>query len=314
MRMRIGLAALLLIGCSALPSVAQEPVYTDNVVIVLDGSGSMKQKMRRAGVTKMNAAKSALHQVLAQMPETTHVGVIAFSSGAKRPWLAPLGKMDLPRVRQAIDGLMPDGGTPLGRYMKLGADRLLEQRAAQYGYGTYRVLVVTDGEADDADLVNKYTADIIARGITVDVIGVEMSSDHTLATRVHSYRRADDPESLRSAIAEVFAEVSAAGDADTAAEDAFAIIAPLPSGVAVAMVRSLATSGNEPIGQKPKVVSQPRAPRGGMDAGKSHTVPFPLVPERKSGLLSVLLNACFVGVVVIVVLGIVVAVLKRGRR
>ena len=84
--------------------------------------------------------------------------------------------------------------------MKRGADALLKAREKQFGYGTYRLLIVTDGEAGDPRLVESFTPDIISRGITIDVIGVEMPSRHTLATRVHSYRNANDPESLRQAI------------------------------------------------------------------------------------------------------------------
>ena len=36
------------------------------------------------------------------------------------------------------------------------------------------------------------------------IIGVNMKSDHTLATKVHSYRRADDPSSLTKAFSDVF--------------------------------------------------------------------------------------------------------------
>ena len=74
-----------------------------------------------------------------------------------------------------------------------------------------------------------------ARGITIDVIGVEMASRHTLATRVHSYRNANNPESLRQAISEVFAEV-ASSDGGTAGEDAFELIADLPEVTASAML------------------------------------------------------------------------------
>ena len=56
-----------------------------------------------------------------------------------------------------------------------------------------QLLVVTDGEANDAGLVDGYTPDIISRGITIDAIGVEMQSRRTLANMVHSYRNADDP-------------------------------------------------------------------------------------------------------------------------
>ena len=138
--------------------------------------------------------------------------------------------------------------------MKRGADVLLDARRKQFGYGTYRLLVVTDGEAGDARLVEAYTPDIISRGITIDCIGVEMASRHTLATKVHSYRNANDPESLKQAISEVFAEV-ASGDAGQTGEDAFELIADLPEATASAMLKSLSTSGNQPIGESPSMRS-----------------------------------------------------------
>ena len=54
-----------------------------------------------------------------------------------------------------------------------------------------------------------------------------MASRHTLATKVHSYRNANDPESLKQAISEVFAEV-ASGDAGPGGENAFELITDLP--------------------------------------------------------------------------------------
>ncbi|MBL4640388.1 MAG: hypothetical protein JKX86_01115, partial [Verrucomicrobiales bacterium] len=97
-----------------------------------------------------------------------------------------------------------------------------------------------------------YTPDIISRGITIDCIGVEMASRHTLATKVHSYRNANDPESLKQAISEVFAEV-ASGDAGPGGENAFELIADLPEATASAMLKSLSTSGNQPIGEVPSM-------------------------------------------------------------
>jgi hypothetical protein len=235
----------------ASPASAQE-VYRDNVVIVLDASGSMAKPMRATGTPKMDAAKTALKEVLRQVPETTHIGVLVFSArNIQDDWIYPLGPRDDAALLAAIDAPMPRHGTPLGQYMKTGADRLLQERAKQYGYGTYRLLVVTDGEASDTQLVNKYTPEIMARGITVDVIGVDMRGKHTLATQVHSYRSADDPDSLKQAVQDVFAEISSDSNAD-ADEDAFDLIASIPFEVAEGMLVALATSGNNPIGESPK--------------------------------------------------------------
>ncbi len=242
-------ACLAVFSVAAAPSVAQQ-VYRDNVVIVLDASGSMRKPMRATGTQRMDAAKSALKAVLQQVPESTHIGLLVFSaSNVENDWVYRLGPRDDAALLSSIDLPQPGAGTPLGKYMKIAADRLLEERAKQFGYGTYRLLVVTDGQASDTQRVERYTPEIMARGITVDVIGVDMGERHTLATKVHSYRSADDPDSLKQAVQDVFAEISSDSAAD-ADEDVFAITADIPIKVAESMLASLAVSGNSPIGER----------------------------------------------------------------
>jgi len=252
-----GLACLgLWVGASA---CAQN--YYDNVVIVLDASGSMKDPLPGSNVQKMAAAKTALKTVLQQVPASTRVGLLVFSARNLRDeWVYPLGPQQPEELLKAIDLPEPQGSTPLGKYLKLGADRLLDERAKQFGYGTYRLLVVTDGEAQDQNLVDRYAPDVMSRGITLDVIGVGMRTDHTLATRVHSYRRANDPEALQRAVAEVLAEVSRPKN-DQAMGEGFDLIAPIPVEVASAAITALATSGNHPIGERPRAAA-PAAPAG----------------------------------------------------
>lgn len=243
----------ILIGLLAgpVPSFGDDFVLDNkNVVIILDASGSMDKRMRSSSISKMEAAKEALREVLKRVPTDTHIGLLVFSGkNISNDWLYPLGPRDDARLIEAIGRPQPGGTTPLGAYIKKGGDRLLQQRARQHGYGTYRLLIVTDGEAQDQDLVDRYFPELIARGITTDVIGVDMETTHTLATRAHSYRRADDPASLKRAVAEVFAEVADTGS-DTAGEEAFAEVASLPDEMAVDMLNALSASGNQPIGQE----------------------------------------------------------------
>jgi Mg-chelatase subunit ChlD len=113
------------------PVSAQEAV--DNVVIVLDGSGSMAGSLPGSKMNKMTAAKAALKQVLKSVPESTHIGLLVFSAkGVETDWIYPLGPRDDAKLMQAIDRPQPGGGTPLGAYLKKGTDRLLEERAKQF--------------------------------------------------------------------------------------------------------------------------------------------------------------------------------------
>ncbi|MDP7420710.1 MAG: VWA domain-containing protein [bacterium] len=227
-----------------------DSVYIDNVVIVLDASGSMNVWMNNSSLSKMDVAKSALLDVLQHIPDSTNIGLLVFSGhGVDDEWVYPLGPRDDAKLTRAIKSPQPAGGTPLGEYIKKGTNRLLDARNSQHGYGSYRLLIVTDGEATDKHLVEIYTPEVIARGITVDVIGVNMAGDHTLATKVHSYRRANDPAALRQAIAEVFAEVSDSDAGGVAEEEAFEIIKSIPGEIAMSMLETLSASGNYPIGK-----------------------------------------------------------------
>ena len=114
--------------------------------------------------------------------------------------------------------------------------------------------MITDGKAGDAHLVDTYTPAIMNRQIRVDVIGVDMSEDHMLATVVDSYRRADNPEQLIEAVSKILAETpSSTIDAD---EDLFELIQPLTNELARGMIEALSTvPSNQPIGLKS--VSEP---------------------------------------------------------
>jgi uncharacterized protein YegL len=291
------LAAFLLAGGAG----AQE-VYLDNVVIVLDASGSMCNNMRGANIQKLAAAKAAIKEVIKTIPATTQVGLLVFN-GKADGWAYPLGPRDDEKMLSAVASLTADGGTPLGAYMKTGADKLLESRKSQYGYGSYRLLIVTDGEASDPKLVEAYTPDIIARGIVTDVIGVDMASDHTLATRVHSYRRANDPDSLRQAIREVFAEVGKTFDGK-ASEDAFAELAGFPTELALATISALASSGNQPIGEQPAGIAEP-------EPVKTADQPAPALVQHPKSAEN---NSSGWNTAVIIVIFIVIASSLRRRR
>lgn len=224
-------------------SGAEDALHADNIVVILDASGSMKDRFSRdRTLTKMDAAKAALREVLAKVPAETHIGLLVFSGANVRDdWVYPLGSVDMPRLIAAIDLPRPSGGTPLGKYIRIGANRLLAQREKQYNYGSYRLLVVTDGEASDARKVRLYTPEVLNRQIRVDVIGVDMKTEHMLANMVDSYRRADNPGELVAAVSQILAETTDAPGTDISSEEVFEAIAPLSSEIALDLIQRLTT-------------------------------------------------------------------------
>ena len=217
---------------------------SDSVVIVLDDSGSMNRIMK-GGVPRIAAAKKAIDAVLKQFPADTKLGLLLLNGDrAKQHWAIPLGHLSVPQATRKVDSVVADGGTPLGDRMREGADALLQLREKQI-YGNYRLLIVTDGEATDANLLALYLPDVLSRGLMVDAIGVDMQQNHSLATRVHSYRRADDDAALSKAIQEVFAEKVDSNAANSNAD--FALLQALDNGTAKEALIALSRPNNTPI-------------------------------------------------------------------
>lgn len=249
-RSRMAATAMLAIGV-ALGATWQVTSAAQNVVVLVDDSGSMDGAMSSdRNVRRIDAAKDALRAVLQQVPDDAKVGVLALNTpGADGRWLIPLGPLDRSALQSAIELLRAQGGTELGANMKVAADGLLELRDKQL-YGDYRLLIVTDGEAQDAQLVDRFLPEIRRRGLTVDVIGVSMEEDHSLATRVDAYRRANDASSLQLAIEASMAEsLLDPNDPDEAAD--FELLAAIPDEIAVAAIQALTQVDNRPIGSAP---------------------------------------------------------------
>ncbi|MEO0530404.1 MAG: vWA domain-containing protein [Planctomycetota bacterium] len=247
-----------------------------NVVVILDNSGSMTARMP-GGDTRIAAAKRSLQTVLDKTPATARVGVVLLNPPRiGEPWLVPLGPIDPEPVRQAVRGIVAGGPTPLGAAMKTAADALLGLRDQQR-YGSYKLLIVSDGEANDRRLVERYLPEAQARGLLIDVIGVAMAQQHSLATRANTYRNAADPASLEQAISAVVLGESATDSGD-AGESDFEVLEPLPAELATASLAALTSLANEPIGQQnfqappgppgpPTPAPQPNAPQGDADRG-----------------------------------------------
>lgn len=283
------LLGFMLIAAPPVEAAAdQSPAGEDNVVILLDGSGSMRYNMGSTGQTRIDTARAALRKVLETIDDGTRIGLLVFNERLADKWVHPLGPLDRKSLSRSLGTISPLGGTPLGEYLRTAANALLEAREKNMGYGTYRMIVVTDGEADDSRDVDRIVPQIMGRGLTVDVIGVAMKQSHTLATKVNSYRRADDPEALVKALKEVFAEIQAGPGGDGASID-FSAIEPIGGEMAIGMLQALGNSGNSPVGTKAKQADAAAAGTSNPPGAQKKSPPKPSGETYGYGLLFVVI-------------------------
>ncbi|MDO8622033.1 MAG: VWA domain-containing protein, partial [bacterium] len=255
------------------PTAASKSAH-DCVVVVFDDSGSMNEPF--SGGSRLHAAKRGLKVVLRSVPSTTWVGLLAINAG----WLYPINPLDLARINGIIDEMDTPGGTPLARNIKAGADALMAERAKQFGYGSYRLLVVTDGEeTEDQGAIERFPPEVRARGLTLDVIGIGIGQEHALRKHAHTYRGADNPAALETAMREVLAERVDTGD--QTGGDAFELVAGLDPGVAAQAIVALGNMPNYPIGEQPPVASTGSG--GGSSPGAGGGGPTSVGPPNGCG-------------------------------
>ena len=216
------------------------------VAVVLDDSGSMDEPMPGSRRSKRTVAKAALAEVFAALPPAARVGLYTLNETWTRPAedggparetgyeAFAIGEVTPAEAAAAVEQVSAAGNTPLGERLAEAATALAAARS-ENKYGTYRLLIVTDGEASDPGLLDAALPRALGAGLTVDVVGVAMRADHSLATRVDGYRRADDPAALSAALGDVLAESAGPADgADDGAESDYDLIAPLPEPLAAA--------------------------------------------------------------------------------
>ncbi|MFA5987284.1 MAG: vWA domain-containing protein [Candidatus Paceibacterota bacterium] len=174
-----------------------------NFYFVFDDSGSMQGD-------KVEQAKTAVRQALATVPDDgLNLGLAHFSLGSGHE-LVPLGPNNRARFLAAIDGIDAGGYTPLTETIAIALERLVEQYKKQCGYGEYRIVVVTDGEAtgrsiDDTPLLLDEARKVVP-SISLTSIGYQLGSEHALKKYSNRYSEANDGAQLQAALSAELAE------------------------------------------------------------------------------------------------------------
>lgn len=171
-----------------------------NLYFVFDGSGSMDDDC--AGEDKIVGAKNAVHKFMEKVPKEVNLGLYVFDNNGDRE-VVPLASDNKKEFLKAIDDVFANGGTPLAEAIKFGTDQLVKQYQKQFGYGEYKLVVVTDGQAsgipEAAQYATKYKIPIYAIGLCIE-------GDHPLRSYALSYKAADDFKELEKGLEETLSE------------------------------------------------------------------------------------------------------------
>ena len=196
-----------------------EPELTRNFYFIFDGSGSMKKPC--SGMTRMQGAKSTMEKFIQSMPEDINVGLMVFDSTNiatgnvstddeieryyQKKEIIPLGPINKQNFESAIINTVAGGGTPLAGCIYYATDRLIEQYKKQLGYGDYRIIIITDGQADYLKDASVYTYQY---GIPMYTIGLCMNFEHPLKEFSLAYFDAQDFNQLGAALDDAVAETT----------------------------------------------------------------------------------------------------------
>ncbi|MEO0358716.1 MAG: vWA domain-containing protein, partial [Pseudomonadota bacterium] len=149
--------------------VAQPDPNRLTAVIVLDDSGSMENDIF--------AAKVAVAEAVNQLPDSGRVALTALNAGLL---LAPTPVPEArSQVAAVLERVRADGGTPLGGALAKAHNILMDEAATQRGFGTYRIVLTTDGEAsDDLRLEQEVMRVVADTPIELVTIGIGIGSGH----------------------------------------------------------------------------------------------------------------------------------------
>ncbi len=211
-----GLIAAWPLEDESVQTSAVEAVHptTGNYLVIFDGSGSMKG-------AKLRDAKDAVAILSETVPESDHLGLIAFTDEGlfgsdSVELLTPLGRGAANRVafKEALERIEAGGGTPLGEALELGVTTLSRMAQTQRTLGAhYTLLIVTDGEASDGGRLQRVLAQMLPADapprspIVFQTVGFGIDERHVLNQPGRTlYTSARDGAALREALRRVAVE------------------------------------------------------------------------------------------------------------
>ncbi len=178
----------------------------DNYVLVLDDSGSMGSNSCGGGKSRMDVAQQGSIRFGKSLPADANLGLVVLN---ERETIG-LATGNRKQFESRVAALRAGGGTPLVNSIMRGRDMLVHQHQKQGGYGTYHLVVVTDGESSDGHPGSLAKEIVVKTPINLHVIGFCVDKDHSLYLPGYTrYTSALNPAALEQGLKKVLAESEA---------------------------------------------------------------------------------------------------------
>lgn len=143
------------------------------VVIVLDSSGSMRRSVFGSSRSQQTVANESAAGAIDVLDPSDQIGVISFSGSPRL--VVPIGPNDDPeQTRNAVLSIRSDGGTNLPPAMDLAREQLMSVEAK-----SRHIIVLSDGQSQDAETLPGIAQSFGAQGIKVSTIAVGDNADES---------------------------------------------------------------------------------------------------------------------------------------
>lgn len=197
--------------CEALGALSVNPgpgllASPKSLLLIVDASQSMGWWLGQAReqVIRMDAAKTALRELVAAMPGDLNVGLLVYYNCDRIDLVLPISPLDSSRLLAEIEKLTPTGSTPIAGALRRAAATLGGQP------GPYLVLLVSDGEETCGGEPVRVAEELADSGLDVriDVIGLAVEAEPTAVAQLRgiaaagngTYFKAESTDELRIAL------------------------------------------------------------------------------------------------------------------